>query len=179
MNVKVEILSAQKISNLEKNVEKILETVPVEHTRGFTKIVFVDMISEPRLSASQRANLPALYHPRMPGQMAWGEVATSVVVPKKRFPQNLLTRLTLKSSVAQVVLSLIAQHYHLTLAKGIRKNQLEPACRAYVEKHFERWRERQGGLRVKLLKPFKPFLDKLAKRLAKRYREEMARQQKK
>jgi hypothetical protein len=102
-----------------------------------------------------------------------------VVVPKKRFPQNLLTRLTLKSSVAQVVLSLIAQHYHLTLAKGIRKNQLEPACRAYVEKHFERWRERQGGLRVKLLKPFKPFLDKLAKRLAKRYREEMARQQKK
>ena len=77
------------------------------------------------------------------------------------------------------MLSLVAQHYHLSLSKGIRKNQLEIACRLYVEKHFEKWREQQGGLRARLLKPFKPYLDKLAKRLAKKYREEMARKQSK
>jgi len=36
-----------------------------------------------------------------------------------------------------------------------------------VERHFEKWREKEGGLRVRLLKPFKPQLDKLARKLAK------------
>jgi predicted alpha/beta hydrolase family esterase len=44
-----------------------------------------------------------------------------------------------------------------------------------VEKHFDKWREKEGGLRVKLLKPFKPQLDRWAKRLAKRYKTEMER----
>jgi hypothetical protein len=65
----------------------------------------------------------------------------------------------------------------MTLSKGIKKNQLETACRTYVEKHFERWREREGGLRVRLLKPFKPQLDKIARKLAKKYKEELERKQ--
>jgi hypothetical protein len=175
MNVKVEDLTSQKAKNLQENTEKVLDIVPIEHLRGFNKIVYVDLINEPRLSAVQRASLPALYHPRMAGQMAWGEVAMTVLAPKKRFPQSLMTRLTLKSNIAQVVLSLVAQHYYLTLSKGIKKTQLETACRSYVEKHFEKWREKEGGLRVKLLKPFKPQLDRMAKKLAKKYREEMER----
>ncbi|HWC77142.1 MAG TPA: hypothetical protein VG778_06765 [Blastocatellia bacterium] len=175
--MKIEVLSAHKIPGLEKNVEKVLEIVPVEHLRGFNKLVIVDVVTEPRLSASQRASLPALYHPRMGGQMAWAEVATTVLAPKEKFPKNILSKLSLKSNLAQVTLSLIAQHYHLTLSKGIRKNELEPKCRAYVEKHFEKWRDNQGGLRARLLRPFKPYLDKLAKKLAKKYRAEMARKQ--
>lgn len=177
MNVKLEVSSKLPLKHAEARVEKILAVVPAEHLRGFSKIVFVETIMEPRLSAVQRANLPALYHPKMPGQTAWAEIATTVVAPKKKFPQNLLTRMALKSNLAQVVLSLVAQHYYLTLSKGIKKNQLETACRQYVEKHFEKWREREGGIRVRLLKPFKPFLDRMAKKLAKRYKEELQRKQ--
>jgi hypothetical protein len=177
MNVKVEIKSSTEIKNLQANVEKVMTVVPQEHLRGFTKIVFADFVAEPRLSAIQRTTLPALYHPKMMGQMAWAEVALSVIAPKKKFPQNLLTRLSLKSTLAQVVLSLVAQHYYMTLSKGIKKNQLETACRLYVEKHFEKWREKEGGLRVRLLKPFKPQLDKIARKLAKKYKQELERKQ--
>jgi hypothetical protein len=177
MNVKLETVSRLPVSRMEEKVEKILAVIPAEHLRGFSKIVFVETITEPRLSAIQRANLPALYHPKLPGQTAWAEVATTVIAPKKKFPKSLLTKLALKSNLAQVILSLVAQHYYLTLSKGIKKNQLETVCRQYVEKHFESWREREGGVRVRLLKPFKPFLDRMAKKLAKRYKEELQRKQ--
>src|ERR1044071_5750162 len=177
MNVKLEAKSSDSIKDLNGRVERILSVVPAEHLRGLTKIVFVDQITEPRLSATQRASLPALYHPKMPGQMAWAEVATAVLFPKKKFPQNLLAKLAMKSNLAQVIFSLVAQHYYLTLSKGIKKNQLETACRLYVEKSFEKWREQEGGLRVRLLKPFKPRLDRMAKKLAKKYKEELARKQ--
>jgi hypothetical protein len=173
MNVKTEELVQHPIANLDRNVQKVLEVLPAEHLRGLNKIVFVDQVAEPRISAAQRSALPALYHPRMGGQQAWAEVALSVVAPKKKFPKNLFYKLTLKSNIAQVVLSLVAQHYHLTLAKGVKKSQLEVACRLYVERYFEKWRERQGGWRVRLLKPFKPQLDRWARRLAKRYRQEL------
>lgn len=175
MNVKVEVLSGAPIKDLNRKVEKVLDIVPAEHLRGLSKIVLVDTITEPRLTAMQRATLPALYHPRMAGQSAWAEVSLSVLAPKEKFPKRLLTRLALKSNLAQVVLSLVAQHYHLTLSKGIKKTLLEPAIKSYVEKHFDKWREKEGGLRVRLLKPFKPQLDKFAKKLAKKYKQELAK----
>ena len=175
MNVKIEIHTAKAIKGLDKNLEKVLEVVPQEHLRGFSKIVVVDTITEPRLSATQRATLPALYHPRMAGQSAWAEVSLGVLAPKEKFPKRLLTRLALKSNLAQVVLSLIAQHYQLTLSKGVKKNLLEPAIKSYVERHFEKWREKEGGLRVRLLKPFKPQLDRFARKLAKKYKAELSK----
>jgi hypothetical protein len=175
MSVKIEVHTEAPIKDLTRRVESTLEVVPAEHLRGLTKIVVVDTITEPRLSATQRATLPALYHPKMGGQSAWAEIAVSVLAPKEKFPKRLLTRLALKSNLAQVVLSLVAQHYHLTLSKGIKKTQLEPAIKSYVEKNFEKWREKEGGLRVKLLKPFKPQLDKLARKLARKYKAELAR----
>jgi hypothetical protein len=175
MNVKIEIHTAKAIKGLDKNLEKVLEVVPQEHLRGFSKIVVVDTITEPRLSATQRATLPALYHPRMAGQSAWAEVSLGVLAPKEKFPKRLLTRLALKSNLAQVVLSLIAQHYQLTLSKGVKKNLLEPAIKSYVERHFEKWREKEGGLRVRLLKPFKPQLDRFARKLAKKYKAELTK----
>jgi hypothetical protein len=175
MNVRIEVLSPQMIKGLDRKVEKVLEVVPQEHLRGFSKIVVVDTIMEPRLSATQRATLPALYHPKMAGQSAWAEISLSVLAPKEKFPKRLLTKLALNSNLAQVVLSLIAQHYQLTLSKGVKKTQLEPAIKSYVERHFEKWREKEGGLRVRLLKPFKPQLDKLARKLAKKYKSELAK----
>jgi hypothetical protein len=173
MNVKIEHKSTQNTEKLEAHVEKALNIIPTEHLRGLNKLVFVDQITEPRISQAQRETLPALYHPRVGGQMAWAEIAMAVVKPKKRFPQNLFVLLTLKSNMAQVVFSLAAQHYYFTLAKGIKKTQLETACRIYTEKSFEKWREQEGGLRVKLLRPFRPFLDRMAKNLAKKYKAEL------
>jgi len=175
MNLKVEDLSSKPIKNAERYVEGVLDIVPAEHLRGLTKLVFVDVITEPRISASQRSTLPALYHPKMGGQMAWGEVATTVLFPRKKITEKLMSRVTVKPNIAQVVLSLIAQHYHMTLSKGVKKGQLELACRSYTEKYFTKWRENQGGLRMKLTKPFRPTLDKWAKKLSKKYKEEMAR----
>lgn len=175
MNVKIEVLARTPIKDVERKVERTLEVVPQEHLRGLSKIVVVEIINEPRLSASQRSSLPALYHPKFAGQSAWAEISLSVLAPKEKFPKRLLTKLALKSNLAQVVLSLVAQHYHLTLAKGVKRTMLEPAIKGYVEKSFEKWREKEGGLRVRLLRPFKPQLDKLAKKLAKRYRAEVAK----
>jgi hypothetical protein len=175
MNIKIEDNSPDKIGNLEGQVEKILSLVPAEHLRGFTKLVFVELIMEPRISSAQRSGLPALYHPRMGGQMAWGEVATSVLIPKKKIHQRLMSRLTLKPNLAQIILSLLAQHYYLTLSKGIKKNQLEYACRTYTEKYFEKWRDKQGGIRMWVTRPFRPYLDRLAKKLSKKYKEEADR----
>jgi len=175
MKVKIEVLSTYPAKNLEQRIDQVLEVVPQEHLRGLAKIVVVDTIMEPRLSAMQKATLPALYHPKMAGQSAWAEVSLGVLMPKEKFPKKLMTRLALKSNLAQVVLSLVAQHYQLTLSKGVKKGLLEPAIKSYVERHFEKWREKQGGLRVRLLKPFKPQLDRLARRLAKRYKAELAK----
>jgi len=175
MKVKIEILSSNTFKKLPEILERAVDALPAEHLVGLDKIVVVDAVMEPRLSSTVRASLPALYHPKLPGQRAWAEIALGVVAPKKKFPKNLLTRLTLKASLAQVVISLVAQHYCLNFSKGVKKTQFETACRLYVEKHFDTWREREGGLRARLLRPFKPYLDRLAKKLAKKYRAEMER----
>lgn len=175
MNIKIEDLATRRIKDIEPQVNKVLSIVPIEHTRGFAKLVFVDVIAEPRLTIAQRSTLPALYHPKLPGQMAWGEIAVSVMLPSTKFYERLTSRLALKPSLAQVILSLLAQHYYLTLSKGIKKNQLESACRTYTEKYFEKWREAQGGWRMRLTRPFRPFLDKLARKLSKRYKDELAK----
>ena len=174
MNVKFEDQSTLKIKNAEGQVERVLALIPAEHLRGFTKVVLVDVIAEPRIAIAQRTTLPALYHPKMPGQpSAWAEIATTVLLPRKKITERIMSRITIKPNLAQVLLSLVAQHYHFTIAKGIKKNELERACRSYSEKYFEKWRENQGGLRMKLTKPFRPTLDRWAKKLSKKYKKEL------
>ena len=173
MNVKVEDLSTNSVKNAEALLSRVFDVLPAEHLRGFTKVVFVDLITEPRISAIQRAGLPALYHPKQGGQMAWGEVATTVLFPRKKLTERIMGRLTMRPNLAQVVFSLVAQHYYMTLSKGIKKGQLEQHCRDYTQKYFEKWRENQGGLRMKLTKPFRPTLDRWAKKLSKRYKQEL------
>ncbi|HKV42160.1 MAG TPA: hypothetical protein VJX67_23350 [Blastocatellia bacterium] len=178
MNVKIEDMSSVRIKNGVKQVERTLGVVPSAHLIGLTKIVLVDVITEPRISTSDRSTLPALYHPKMGGQTAWAEIATTILLPKKKISERFMSRLTIKPNLAQVVLSLVAQHYHFTLARGIKKTEIERACRAYTEKYSEKWRESQGGLRMRLTKPFRPTLDRWAKKLSKKYKKEVEKKNK-
>jgi DNA anti-recombination protein RmuC len=85
-------------------------------------------------------------------------------------------RLAFKTNVTATLLSLIAQHYYLTLSHGVKRSQTEPAVRAYVEKQLAVFAESQRGLRATLLKPFKPTLEKFARWLRKRYQQELKKQ---
>jgi hypothetical protein len=69
MAIKIENKSTVNL-NVEKlisHINSVLDTVPQAHTRGISKIILVDSIQEPRLNPAQRAELPGLYHPKMPG----------------------------------------------------------------------------------------------------------------
>lgn len=174
MPLKIENQNTLNINfaKLQKHLEAVLEVIPPEHTRGLTKIVVVDQIGEPRLDPKQRAELPGLYHPKMPGSAPWLEIALRPLLPKESFWKRIGGRLSFKPNVTGVMLSLIGQHYHLTLVHGVKKGQYEQAVRAYVEKQFAEYNRRRGGWRAKLFKPIQPLLEKWAKKLKKRYDEE-------
>ncbi|MBI4470529.1 MAG: hypothetical protein HY650_14535 [Acidobacteria bacterium] len=174
MPLKIENQITLKINfeKLQRHLEAVLEVIPPEHTRGLTKLVVVDQIQEPRLDAKQRAELPGLYHPRMPGSAPWLEVALLPLLPKDSFWKRISGRLSFKPNVTGVMLSLIGQHYHMTLGHGVKKSQYEQAVRAYVEKQFAEFNRRRGGWRAKLFRPFQPYLEKWAKALRKRYDQE-------
>jgi hypothetical protein len=164
------------IEKLMKHINSILESVPQAHLRGISKIVIVDRIEEPRLDPTQRAELPGLYHPKLPGSPAWMEVALLPLRSDSSWIKRLGRRLTFKTNVTATLLSLIGQHYYLTLSHGIKKSQYESAVRNYVEKQFAVYTESKRGFRYFLLKPFKPYLEKLGKWLRKRYEMELKKQ---
>ena len=178
MAIKIDNTSTVKlnIEKLIKHMNSVLESVPQAHLRGITKIVLVDRIEEPRLDPAQRAELPGLYHPKLPGSPAWLEVALLTLRSDTSWIKQLGRRLTFKTNVTATLLSLIGQHYYLTLSHGIKKSQYESAVRSYVEKQFAVYAESRKGLRFLLLKPFKPYLEKLGKWLRKRYEMELKKQ---
>ena len=89
--MKIEIISSNTSKNLPALLDRAVAALPAEHLVGLEKIVVVDNVTEPRLSAAQRSTLPALYHPKMPGQRAWAEIAMGVIAPRKKFPKNLVS----------------------------------------------------------------------------------------
>jgi hypothetical protein len=165
------------VKNLDEQIQRALECVPVEHLRGLGRVVLVDRIEDPRLDPSLTANLPVLYRPRMPGQAsAAGEIALAIVFPPDaNWFKKLVTRGQARALVAQLALSIAAQHYLVTLSSRKKKGGgIERAAREYVEKYFAVWRERQGGLRAKLFKPLIPYLERWQKS-ARKYQAEQAR----
>src|SRR5262249_2143274 len=81
---KVENQATIAVKNLDDEVQRVVECVPVEHMRGLGRIVFVDRIEDPRLDAKLAATLPVLYHPRMPGTpTAFGEIALPILFPPR------------------------------------------------------------------------------------------------
>jgi hypothetical protein len=154
----------------EQTIQTVLETVPREHLRGLSKVVLVDRITpDSRLAAPNISELPGLYHPRQGTSAPWFEIALNSLLPAESFFKRLAARLNFKPNLAYLTLSLQAQHYYLTLSHGIKKHQYEGAIRTYVEKYHETWRERQGGWRMRVFKPMRPFLEKWSKQLRKKY----------
>ena len=179
MSLKIENKASIKIpGNLETMVHSILQVIPREHMRGLQRIVFVDHISlDSRLSAlAGNNNLPGLYHPKQGITAPWLEVAVGTLLPTDSLFKRLAARLNFKANLAYLLISLQAQHYFLTLAHGIKKNQYEGKIKSYSDKYHEIWRESQSGWRAKLFKPLRPLMEKWAQSLKRKYEAEQKRQ---
>ena len=171
MNLKIENKSSINLpSNLEKIVTSVFQVVPREHSRGLQRIVLVDQIAiDSRLAVADVSDLPGLYHPKLGNTQPWCEIAIGKLLPADSFFKRLAARLNFKVNLAYLLLTLQAQHYHLTLAHGIKKNQYEGKIRTYADKYHEIWRDNQGGWRAKLFKPFRPLMEKWVKKLRRKY----------
>src|SRR5215813_12104679 len=175
MPIKVENKATIKApKKTEETIQSVLDVIPKEHTRNLTKIVLVDkIVPDSRIQIPNATDLPGLYHPRQGNVQPWCEIALgALLTTSEGFFKRLAARLNFKPNLAYLALSLQAQHYHLTLSHGIKKHQYEGAIRSYIERYHEIWREKQAGWRSKLFKPLRPWLDKWARQLRKRYQQE-------
>jgi hypothetical protein len=158
-------------SKLIAHLNSVLEIIPREHLRGVSKLVLVDYVTDSRLNPQMRRELPGLYHPKMPGSpQAWMEIALKPLTPEGSFWKRLSARLALRANVTATLLSLIAQHYYVTLSHGVRKEQYEQAVRSYVDRHLALYARTRTGLRARLIRPFLPWLERLARWVHKHQR---------
>src|SRR5215470_988331 len=153
-----------------EQVEEAFDSLPREHTRGLERIRLVPFISDPRIRGQfQATELPGLYHPKQGPKGPWLEIAINVLLPAdKPFYKKIVPRLSFKSNLVALVFSLVAQHYHFTLRHSLKKTQLEPAVRAYTEKHLKLWNEKKHRFRARLFQPLQPTFERWAKGLEKR-----------
>jgi hypothetical protein len=132
MQIKFENHTSGKLPpKTESTLLSVLGFLPREHTRGLERFKFVESINDPRVRSLRTAShLPALYHPKQGSQLAWAEIAVEVLIPSSRsFYHKILPRLTYKSNLAAIVISLVAQHYYVTLRHSIKKGHLESNVR--------------------------------------------------
>jgi hypothetical protein len=151
-------------------IEKALESLPREHTRGIERVRLVERITEPRLKATvQASELPGLYHPRQGAKGPWLEIAIGVLLPAhKPIHKRIIPRLSFKGNIAAIIFSLVGQHYHLTLRHSVKRTQVESAVRLYTEKQLKAWNEKQHSLRARIFKPLQPTLERWGKSLQKK-----------
>ncbi len=174
MGIKIENNATIKPpGNIDDVINSVFDSVPKEHTRGIARVVIVDEIRDPRLQAITKDPQPILYHPKTPGSAAYVEIALSRFLLKDEgLFKRLAARANFKANIAGAVLATIGQHYHLTFSHGIKKGRgYEAPVRAYVERNFVVWRDKNGGWRTKLLKPFRPYLERFEKWLVKKMKQ--------
>ncbi|HEX8493313.1 MAG TPA: hypothetical protein VF658_10765 [Pyrinomonadaceae bacterium] len=180
MAIKIEDVSNIKLpKQTYLRIEKILDGLPREHTRGIERVRLVEAITDTRLkNLQQRTSLPGLYHPKQGSQNAWIEIAVGVLLPRpKSYLKRIMPRVSFKGNLAAVIFSLVGQHYYLTLRHSIKRGQIEPAVRAYTEKQLRLWQEKEHNFRTRLFKPFQPTLERWGKALQKRAEAEKRRKQ--
>lgn len=171
MAIKIENQCERKLpKDTVAHIEEVFENLPREHTRGLERIKLVEFISDPRLrNIPQASELPGLYHPRQGPKGPWLEVAVGVLLPAdKPIHKRIVPRMSFKGNLAAIIISLVGQHYHLTLRHSLKKAQLEPAVRIYTEKQLKAWNEKRHNFRARLFKPLQPTLERWAKGLQKR-----------
>ncbi|MGI9036119.1 MAG: hypothetical protein ACR2GD_08785, partial [Pyrinomonadaceae bacterium] len=79
MALKIENQSSIELpKDAEKNIHKILKSVPVEHLRGLEKVKIVDFIKPPQMKTNVpvKGDLPGLYHPRAGNKGAYLEISS-------------------------------------------------------------------------------------------------------
>ena len=160
-----------------QSIEKIIDSVPRDHLRGIERLRLVDQINDPRLRPEMKSNLPGLYHPKQGNRPAWLELSLSVLIQQK-LPayKRLVQRMSFKGNLAATIFSLVGQHYHLTLRHSVKRGQLEGLVRTYAEARLRAWAEQQHSLRARIFKPFQPTLEKWARALQRRTKEERKKQ---
>jgi hypothetical protein len=166
MQIKFENNSEVKaLRNINTLMESIIKVLPREHLRGLNHIRLVQRIEDIRARA-RNLDLPALYHPRQGSQPAWIEISTDVLLgPTQPFQKRLMLRLSFKSNLAALVISLVGQHYYITLCHSVKRGQMEQAIRNYTEKYLKIWSRSEHKFRTRLFKPFEPHLERWAKNL--------------
>jgi len=178
MAIKIENQSTKKLpKSFEPYISELLEFLPREHLRGIERVRLVDNVSDVAVrGAASTSKLPGLYHPKQGVKPARIEIAVNVLLPDSEpFYKRLMPRLSFKSNAAAVLVSLVGQHYYLTLRHSVKRGQLEGLVRAYTEKQLRLWHETKHKTRAKIFKPIQPWLEKWGRALQKRAAEEKKR----
>lgn len=158
----------------EAHINKVLDFLPLEQTRGVERVKLVDYINDPRLKNMDvplKGDLPGLYHPRVQHSAPWFELSMGALLqPTEGFVKKFMAKSSFKGNMAGLLFSLVGQHYYLTLRHSVKKTGLEPQIRQYAEKNLKAWSEKQaeGSIRAKIFKPFRPILERWAKWLNKK-----------
>lgn len=158
----------------QTSINKVLDFLPLEQTRGVERIKLVDYINDPRLKNMDvplKGDLPGLYHPRVQHSAPWFEMSMGALLqPTEGFVKKFMAKSSFKGNLAGLLFSLVGQHYYLTLRHSVKKTGLEPQIRQYAEKNLKAWSEKQaeGSIRAKIFKPFRPVLERWAKWLNKK-----------
>ncbi|HMQ03413.1 MAG TPA: hypothetical protein PKD26_05820 [Pyrinomonadaceae bacterium] len=175
MKIKIEDQSSIDLpKGAHDHIQKVLDYLPAEHTRGLDKIKLVDFINDPRLKnldVPMKGDLPGIYHPKQGSQAAWMEVSVGALLqPTESFTKRWMAKTSFKANLAGLIFSLVGQHYYLTLRHSVKKQNLEPQIRQYAEKNLRAWSEEQsaGSFRAKLFRPLRPVVERWAKWLNKK-----------
>ena len=158
----------------EEVINSVLDFLPTEHIRGLEKIKIVDFINNTALKNANialKGDLPGLYYPKQPTQGAYLEISAGALLqPTEGFAKKIMAKQSFKGNLAGILFSLIGQHYYLTLRHSVKKQNMEPQIRQYMDKNLREWSSKQNAnsFRTKLFKPLQPTFERLAKWLNKK-----------
>lgn len=160
----------------EKLIRNVINFLPFEHLRGLEKVRLVDFIAPPQVKVDLpiKGDLPGLYHPKAGNQSAWLEISMGALLqPTESFSTRWMAKASFKSNLAGLIFSLVGQHYYFTFKHSVKKQNLEPQIKQYVQKNLKDWSEKQNAnsFRAKLFKPLRPYMERLAKWVAKKQRQ--------
>lgn len=170
MAIKTEVHVQRKLPR--KTNEKltfVLNALPREHLIGIERVRLVDGLNHPRIPTTQKTSVPGLYHPRQGAQRAWIELNVAALLPEDGgIMKRLLPRMAFYNNLTAVLISLIGQHYFLSLRHSVKKNSLESVIREYTTRHLKLINESQNTFRARLFKPIQPTLEEWGRKLNKR-----------
>jgi hypothetical protein len=117
MAIKTELRVERKLPRkTNERVSYVLNSLPREHLIGIERVRLVDGIDHPRISPCRKVAVPGLYHPRQGNQRAWIELNIAALLPENGgFMKRMLPRMTFYNNLTAVLISLVGQHYYLSL----------------------------------------------------------------